>query len=105
MEEWMMKQVIATLLALVVLVGSVSVSFGYTKPVTYDHDADSIVFKDFYNYSPHAWIIGKAIELLRHDGYRQEADQAQRHLLPMLEGVTFNDVWGDADLAGGSVLD
>ena len=49
--------------------------------------------------------IVKAIGLLRHDGYVQEADIAQKYLLPMLEGVTFNDVWGDADIAGASILD
>ncbi len=100
-----MKQVTATLLALVLMVGPVTTSFGYTKPNTYSHDRKTIVFKNQYIYSPHAWIIVKAIDLLRHDGYIQEADAAQKHLLPMLEGVTFNDVWGDADLAGGSVLD
>jgi hypothetical protein len=100
-----MKQVTAMLLALVVLIGSVSTSYGYSKPVTYREAGNAIVFKDQYLYSPHAWIIVKAIDLLRHDGYRQEADEAQRNLLPMLEGVTYNDIWGDADLAGGSVLD
>src|SRR5262249_9634436 len=55
--------------------------------------------------SPHSWAILKAIEFLRSNGYESEANLAQKHLLPMEEGVTFNDVWGDADLAGGSVLD
>jgi len=50
-------------------------------------------------------VIPKAIEFLRSAGYTTEADLAQQNLLPMLEGVTFNDVWGDADMAGGSVLD
>jgi hypothetical protein len=71
--------------------------------VTYNEG--SVVFKDRYLESPHSWIIVKAVDLLRHDGYTQEADVAQKYLLPMLEGVTFNDVWGDADLAGGSILD
>ena len=87
------------------MVGPVTTSLGYTKPNTYSHDSRTIVFKTQYIHSPHAWIIVKAIDLLRHDGYIKEADAAQKYLLPMLEGVTFNDVWGDADLAGGSVLD
>jgi hypothetical protein len=101
----MMKQVIAALTALVVLTGQVSISYGYSKPNTYDPGTDTIVLKEQYLKSPHGWIIAKAIDLLRHDGYVQEADEAQKNLLPMLEGVTYNDVWGDADLAGGSVLD
>ena len=100
-----MKRVTEAIFALVVLVVSVSSSFGYTKPLTYDKDSDTIIFKYQFIYSPHAWIIVKAIDLIRHDGYGQEADVAQRYLLPMLEGVTFNDVWGDADLAGASILD
>ena len=47
----------------------------------------------------------KAAELLRTDGYYDEAFLAQRYMLPMLLGNTWNDVWGDADLAGASVLD
>src|SRR5437763_4372504 len=101
----MMKRTIAVVLTLVVLAGSVSTSYGYSKPVKYSKPGDAIVFKQEYLSSPHAWIIVKAIDLLRHDGYVQEANTAQRYLLPMLEGVTFNDVWGDADMAGGSVLD
>jgi len=100
-----MKQVIAAIAALVVLWGQVSISYGYSKPNTYQAGSDTIVLKEQYLKSPHGWIIAKAIDLLRHDGYIQEADEAQKNLLPMLEGVTFNDVWGDADLAGGSVLD
>ena len=94
----------AALVATVAL-AAVSTGWGYTKPVTYKYDGDEIVFKDLYLDSPHAWMIEKAIELLQRDGYLQEADQARHYLLPMLEGVTFNDVWGDADLAGASVLD
>lgn len=101
----MMKQVIAAMLALVVLVGQVSISFGYSKPSTYIPDPATIVFKEQYLKSQHGWMIAKAIDLLRHDGYIKEADEAQSNLVPMIEGVTFNDVWGDADLAGGSVLD
>jgi hypothetical protein len=77
--------------------------YGYTKPVTYNEG--NVVFKDRYLESPHSWIIVKAVDLIRHDGYSQEADVAQKYLLPMMEGVTYNDVWGDADLAGGSILD
>lgn len=101
-----MKRVIETIFALVVvLVASVSISFGYSKPNTYNEDSETIVFKEEYLYSPHGWIIRKAIDLLRLDGYGQQADIAERYLLPMLLGVTFNDVWGDADLAGASILD
>src|SRR5262249_39062504 len=55
--------------------------------------------------SPHSWTIERAIDLLRRDGFQSEADLAEQYKLPMLEGVTFNDVWGDADMAGSSVLD
>jgi hypothetical protein len=102
----MMKRMIETIFALVVvLVASVSISFGYSKPNTYNEDTQKIVFKEQYLSSPHGWIISKAIDLLRLDGYGQQADIAEKYLLPMLLGVTFNDVWGDADLAGASILD
>src|SRR5215813_1588812 len=65
----------------------------------------SIVFKEQYPLSPHSWVIPKAIGVLRKDGFESEAKLAEQYLLPMLEGVTFNDVWGDADIAGASVLD
>src|SRR3954469_18131824 len=84
---------------------SSSVGWAYTKPIIYREAGDTVVFKDEFMYSPHAWQIVKAINLLRHDGYTQEAYLAEKYLLPMLEGVTFNDVWGDADLAGSSILD
>jgi len=92
-------------IALVALLSFVSDSFAYTKPVTYSEASHSIIFQQNYLHSPHSWVIVKAISLLRTDGYGTEADVAQKYLLPMLEGVTFNDVWGDADLAGGSILD
>ncbi len=114
-----MKRVMGTL---VVLVASVSTSFAYTKPNTYQPlkftcnlfqippsctvvTPGKIVFQEQVPFSPHSWVIPKAIALLRTNGLQAEADLAQKYLLPMLEGVTFNDVWGDADLAGGSVLD
>src|SRR5947207_2683616 len=100
-----MKQVMAAMITVVLLIGSVSIGFSYSKPTSYMQSGDQIVFNDQVYKSPHGWIISKAIDLLRHDGYQQEADEAQRNILPMFEGVTFNDVWGDADLAGGSVLD
>ena len=105
----------------VCLMVSPSSLFAYTKPVTYrpakltctnynDPSTctvipDAIIFKEQYPLSPHSWAIPKAIDLIRADGYVTEADLAQKYLLPMLEGVTFNDVWGDADIAGASVLD
>jgi hypothetical protein len=99
-----MKTTSATILAAVLLATATNVH-AYTKPVTYKYDGDQIVFADWYMKSPHSWMIVKAIDLLRRDGFIKEAAEAQHHLLPMLEGVTFNDVWGDADLAGASVLD
>jgi len=117
----MMKIELTRLLVVILLAGYGSSSFAYTKPSTYKapklictDPADvntctvvpgQIVFKEEIALSPHSWVIPKAIELLRTDGLSAEADLAQKYLLPMLEGVTFNDVWGDADLAGGSVLD
>jgi hypothetical protein len=106
-------------MVLAVVVASVTVGSGYTKPNTYrppvltidpvTHQLifipSAVVFGEEYLHSPHSWAIAKAIELLRTDGFDREADLAQQYLLPMLEGVTFNDVWGDADLAGASVLD
>ena len=92
-------------LALALLAASAAASFAYTKPNTYKPSTDAIVFKEQYMSSPHSWAIPKAIELLRTDGFQTEANLAQKYLLPMLEGVTFNDVWGDADIAGASVLD
>ena len=100
-----MKKVTATFVAIAFLAGSVSTGYGYSKPVTYNPNSDSVILKQNYLVSPHGWMIEKAINLLRHDGYIQEANTAQQHELSMLEGVTFNDVWGDADLAGASVLD
>ncbi len=107
--------------ALVVVVLSVPSLFAYTKPNTYRASRpvcanpldpstcvlipEAIVFKEQIPFSPHSWVIPKAIDLLRTDGFGIEADLAQMYLLPMEEGVTFNDVWGDADMAGGSVLD
>ena len=91
------------LLALAIATIAASSGHGYTKPVTYNKG--SVVFKDRYLQSPHSWIIVKAVDLIGRDGYSQEAAVAEKYLLPMLEGVTFNDVWGDADLAGGSILD
>ena len=70
-----------------------------------DLQQGNVVFKDRYLQSPHSWIIVKAVDLIRHDGYRRRRTVAQKYLLPMMEGVTYNDVWGDADLAGGSILD
>ena len=100
-----MKPSTTTVLASILLAGCGATSFAYTKPNTYRESGDAIVFKEQYLNSPHSWTIVQAIELLRTDGFETEANLAQKHLLPMLEGVTFNDVWGDADLAGGSVLD
>jgi len=100
-----MRRVLGGLLTLFTCMTIGPAVFAYTKPVTYDSDNHVPIFKDEYISSPHAWIIVKAIEQLNHDGYTQEAKVANRYLLPMLEGVTFNDVWGDADLAGASVLD
>jgi hypothetical protein len=76
---------------------------GCTNPVIYT--PGTIVFNDQIPRSPHSWVILKAIDFLRSNGFDTEGNLAQKHLLPMMEGVTFNDVWGDADLAGGSVLD
>lgn len=100
-----MKRALQGLLAVLTAAVCVSTTFAYTKPITYSKDSHSIVFKQYYLLSPHAWIIDRAIALLDRDGYHEEAAEARRYLLPMLEGVTFNDVWGDADLAGASVLD
>jgi hypothetical protein len=110
-----------SLISLIVLAASVSMGLAYTKPNTYKpykfscsdpFDPTScifipgrIVFETQVPLSPHTWVIPKANELLREDGFTSEANLAQKHLLPMLEGVTFNDVWGDADMAGASVLD
>jgi hypothetical protein len=110
------------LIVLVVLTASVSLSLAYTKPTTYKkyqlecpdpQDPGTcfikvpgrIVFETQIPLSPHTWVITKALELIRRDGYETEANLAGKYLLPMYEGVTFNDVWGDADLAGASVLD
>jgi hypothetical protein len=95
---------------LVVLIFSASTLFAYTKPNTYrpakivctnplDPSTcsvipEAIVFQSQAPLSPHSWVIPKAIELLRTDGFQSEADLADKYLLPMLEGVTFNDVWG-----------
>ena len=100
-----MKPATGSILAAAIALATVTSVQAYTKPVTYKYDGDQIVFADWYMKSPHSWIIVRAIDLLRRDGYLQEAQEAQHHLLPMLEGVTFNDVWGDADIAGASVLD
>ena len=86
------------------MAGSISVGHAYTKPNTRG-ESGVAVFQEEVPYSPHSWVIPKAIEFLRAKGFTSEADLARRYLLPMLEGVTFNDVWGDADLAGASVLD
>src|SRR5882757_2085543 len=91
--------------AFVVLLVLAADGFSYTKPVTYNETFDVIVFKERYMLSPHSWAIEKAIELLETDGFQPEAALARKYRLPMFEGVTFNDVWGDADMAGGSVLD
>ncbi len=105
--KWYQKKpaLVWSILGAALLGGSAPNILAYSKPVTWDKGAEEIVFKDLFIYSPHAWVIVKAIELLRHDGLTEEANVAQSYLLPMLEGVTFNDVWGDADLAGASVLD
>jgi hypothetical protein len=116
-----MKHAKKSLIALFVLAASVSAGLAYTKPTTYrpykfscSDPTDlttctflpgSIVFGTEVPRSPHSWAIPKAIELLRKDGFVSEANLAQKHVLPMLEGVTFNDVRGDADMAGASVLD
>jgi hypothetical protein len=97
-------RVCSIFLSILAFVLNASVGWAYSKPITY-RQGGSIVFKDEYLNSPHSWIIVKAVDLLRKDGYTQEADVAKQYLLPMLEGVTFNDVWGDADLAGGSICD
>src|SRR6266849_4633024 len=107
-----MKRAICTLVLLLV---SLPKLFANTKPNTYRAERrvctnpldpstcqvipSAIVFKEQVPFSPHSWVIPKAIELLRTDGFQDEADLAQKYLLPMLEGVTFNDVWGDADIA------
>jgi hypothetical protein len=95
---------LAVVSILALLISSPS-GWAFSKPITYRESGDTIVFQNEFKYSPHGWQILKAINLLRDDGYTEEADLAQKYLLPMLEGVTFNDVWGDADLAGASILD
>jgi hypothetical protein len=100
-----MRRFVPVVLAAVVLAFSVSAGFAYTKPITWDKDHGQIVFQDQWHFSPHGWIIGKALVLLSQSDRPQEGAFAARYLLPMLEGVTFNDVWGDADLAGASMLD
>ena len=100
-----MRRFVPVILAAVVLACSATAGFAYTKPITWDKDHGQIVFQDQWHYSPHGWIIGKALVMLMQSDRPQEGIFAARYLLPMLEGVTFNDVWGDADLAGGSMLD
>ncbi len=102
-----MKRAIYGSLVLVLFVSNL---FAYTKPNSYRKAKlvctnpfdlstctlipSAIVFKEQAPLSPHSWVIPKAIDLLRTDGLQSEADLAQKYLLPMLEGVTFNDVWG-----------
>ena len=116
-----MKRTQGFVIALIVLTASSSMGLAYTKPSTYrkyqtvcSGPSDTpicveipgaVIFQDQIAKSPHSWAIPKAIKLLSDDGYTSEAALAQKYLLPMLEGVTFNDVWGDADLGGGSILD
>jgi hypothetical protein len=117
-----MKRARRPLTALIVLAASVSMSLAYTKPTTYHKfqlectdllDPSTcfikvpgrIVLETQIPRSPHTWVISKALDLIQRDGYLSEAALAKKYLLPMYEGVTFNDVWGDADLAGASVLD
>jgi hypothetical protein len=113
-----MKTLQRLALAAFVLAASVTLAPAYTKPTTYKKyvltcqdqtctitTPGEVIFGDQLPRSPHSWVILKAIDLIRRDGYTSEADLAQKYLLPMEEGVTFNDVWGDADLAGASVLD
>ena len=78
---------------------------GYDKEFTYNHDNDSFLFAGTYLNYPHGWLLVKAVELLGQDGYTAQANMATSYLLPMLEGAMWNDVWGDADLAGTSMLD
>src|SRR5712671_678583 len=91
--------------ALACLLASASVGAAYSKPTTYNEPFHVVVFKERYLLSPHSWAIARAIYLIEKDGFATEAAVARKYLLPMLEGVTYNDVWGDADLAGGSILD
>jgi hypothetical protein len=117
-----MKHVRILFLALVLLAASVSTGLAYTKPTTYrSFQLDCpipgvpvdctisvpgrIIFETQIPGSPHTWVISKALDLIQKDGYASEANLARKYLLPMYEGVTFNDVWGDADIAGASVLD
>ena len=101
-------------------VASATILSAYSKPNTYkpytlvvDPDTGQVLvyvpgrieFARQLQYSPHSWVIQKAIDLLAAEGFTEEANLASKYRLPMLEGVTFNDVWGDADLAGASVLD
>jgi hypothetical protein len=78
----------------------------YTKPGTLKISPPSaLIFPEQYQNSPHTWTILQAVALLKHDGFVSEYEIAHKYMLPMLLGATYNDVWGDADLGGGSVLD
>jgi hypothetical protein len=100
-----MNTIVAGIAGVLATTCAASIGHAYTKPNTYRHDDGVPAFRAEVPYSPHSWILAKAIEFLRTSGYTADADLARAYLLPMLEGVTYNDVWGDADLAGASVLD
>lgn len=73
-------------------------------PSVYSFGSKKIVFNQNYNTTAHSWCIIKAIELLNNDGHFYVAKIADKYLLPMLEGVTFCDVWGDKDYDGSQIL-
>jgi hypothetical protein len=71
-------------------------------PSTYQDGG--ITFAEEFPTAPHTWLVLKAVDLLRLDGHTHHANIASRYLLPMLEGVTFCDVWGDPDYDGTQLL-
>jgi hypothetical protein len=96
----------AALLTLFLILASTPPVGAYTKPGTLKISAPSaFLFPEQYQISPHTWTILRAVELLKDDGFVSEYELAHKYLLPMMLGATYNDVWGDADLGGGSVLD
>ncbi len=102
-----MKKIIIIVLSVCFTAGSLipDRTWGYTKTNTVRQDGRIIVFDEQYQKWPHSWAVKKAIDLLRTDGFVEQANVAEKYLLPIMLGTVFNDVWGDADLAGASVLD
>lgn len=96
----------AALLAAVLIVAGAPPAGAYSKPGTLKISPPSaFIFPQQSQNSPHTWTILQAVDLLKHDGFVSEYEIAHKYMLPMLLGATYNDVWGDADLGGGSVLD